>query len=104
MKISSRGALIGVINIILILIYIVVASLSWRIPEEYDAGLSPAMSGSSVLWFESALPILPAVLFVNIIMVTVSLKNRRIDDFTKTIFAFLPLAWTIAIIVDFWHH
>ena len=74
------------------------ASLSWAIPEE--AGLDPALSGVSLVWGISALPIMIVFILLHIAfyVYSVSKKSGRVPVVISS------LCWLCAITFDFYHH
>ena len=103
-RIVKNVQILGAVNALGIILYLVAASFSWRIPEEDRAGLSPATAGSALVWASSALPLLIVAVIANTIWITALVKTGNANRNMKRMFVLVALAWTIAIIIDFWHH
>src|SRR5215213_2570768 len=103
-RIVKNVQILGAVNALGIFLYIVAASFSWRIPQEESAVLFPATAGSALVWTSSAFPLLILAVIANTIWIIALVKTGNANRNMKRMLVLVALAWTIAIIIDFWHH
>jgi hypothetical protein len=89
------------INLIGAFLYLLAASKAWVIPSECEAGIH-ATSGEPFVWFLSIVPIVAALLLLNLVWGIVLLRRRHPN--TGRICFAIAAFWTIAAMIDFSHH
>src|SRR5580704_6657985 len=85
-------------NAVGIVLYLLLASRGWRIPEEH--GMIP-VTGEPFVWV-LALPVLGAFLLANIVWGGVLLRNR--ESKRSLWWLVTGAVWLLAIGIDFSHH
>lgn len=100
-----KRTLLLLINGSMIVAYLIVASFSWRIPEEDNAGASVGTAGPAMVWATSALPLLFLAIVLNVIAFITFQKDSWPPSKERVLlYLALALAWIAAISVDFSHH
>jgi len=97
-SVKSLDIALMVANAIGIILYLVLASRGWRIPQEH--GIIP-VTGEPFVWAQ-ALPVLGAFLLANIVWGSLLLRYRKPK---RGLWWLLTLGgWLLTICVDFAHH
>jgi hypothetical protein len=86
-------------NAVGIVLYLVRASLSWRIPREH--GMVP-VTGEPFVWAPAALPVLGVFLFADIVWGSLLLRDR--ESKRRLWWLITAAAWLPAIGIDFSRH
>jgi hypothetical protein len=88
-------------NIIGAIIFVLLASHAWVIPEECAAGINTT-TGEPFVWFSAVVRVIPLFCLINLIWGVLILKRRQ---WTAGRFWLASAAiWLIAAYIDFSHH
>jgi hypothetical protein len=88
------------LNVIGAIEYVVRASSSWRIPQEYEHGVY-ALTGEPFIWAAAVLPTVALFLLVNLTWGALILGYGQWRS--GWFFLTVPI-WLVAIAIDFAHH
>ena len=100
MKFPKPQTLLVGLNLIGVAAYLLMVSVSWRIPEEQTAGAAPGTSGPALVWAATALPILIVALVGNALAFR-SLPRERLQ---KPLLLAVIAMWVLCVIIDFSQH
>lgn len=103
-KVEKIAGVIACTNAAGIASYLLLASRSWRIPEEDTAGVSMSSAGAAIAWANSALPILLAAIVMNSVILILSRRKQWLTAKTDAVLLSAAICWTIAVLVDFSRH
>ena len=88
-------------NIVGAVMYVIMASPSWAIPQERELGLN-SMTGEPFVWFLGVAPIVIGFALLNLVWVAFICFNKR---WRSSYFLLMAAAlWIIAVYIDFAHH
>ncbi len=85
-------------NAVGIAVYLVLASRSWRIPQEHGA---VPVSGEPFVW-ALALPVLGVFFLTDAVWGVLLLRNKERSG--RLWWALIAVSWFVALVVDFSHH
>jgi putative effector of murein hydrolase LrgA (UPF0299 family) len=100
---KSSVTIIG-LNILFVILYLFVASYSWKSNVEREAGVVSADAGSAIVWAESAVPIAFAAIALNLLYVAILTKAGRLNDIKRSAVLMGAFMWISAIVFDLANH
>src|SRR5579863_8476691 len=101
---SLANVLIVAANLVGVAAYLYFSVPLWA-PEEF-ANIPGAGAGGPIIWGLTALPVFAISLPLNFVWLASAcfVFLRRRSWFIRPIYAIVPLAWVIAVYVDYSHH
>jgi hypothetical protein len=88
-------------NILGMLLYVRLASVTWAIPAERAAGID-SVTGEPFVWAMSVFPVWGTFLLANIIWAIIAhQRGQRINTMSRLV---VLMAWVVAVVIDFAHH
>lgn len=100
-KIYVRDAILLLANVIGAALYVIRASLAWRIPQERAAGLD-SISGEPFIWAINVFPIWIIFAVPNTSWAAILLSRREWRS--ARIWVLIIIFWLTAATIDFAHH
>jgi hypothetical protein len=98
---ANKSPLLLALNIVGAVIYLIVASPSWAIPDERAAGLN-SITGEPFIWFLGIAPVITIFIAINLAWGVSILRHRLWPN--EKIWLVAAAVWLAAVVIDFAHH